>query len=188
MEEYSTITVDAKVLHIEDPVQLLDGRSKQDLTISDGTQYIKLTIWEAEIGKLEKHQCYRLSNVLIREFRGEKYITTRKEGTKIEDIPDMTNVTNEEYPEPDDPPVKIIAVESVSSFKSCINCKCRVMQMEDEDEIAQCTKCNTVQFMAETKYLLAANFTVKTTSEEKCMFKHMGIFCLIYVKLKTAQT
>ena len=33
----------------------------------------------------------------------------------------MTNVTNEEYPEPDDPSVKIIAVESVSSFKSCIN-------------------------------------------------------------------
>ena len=44
MEEYCTITVDAKVLHIEDPVQLLDGRSKQDLMIFDVTQYIKLTI------------------------------------------------------------------------------------------------------------------------------------------------
>ena len=61
------------------------------------------------------YQCYRLSNL---EFRGEKYITIRKEGTIIEDIPDMTNVTNEEYPEPEDPSVKIIGVESVSSFKS----------------------------------------------------------------------
>ena len=150
MAEYSTVTVDTKVLHIEDPVQLLDGRSKQDLMISDGTQYIKLTLWEAEVGKFKKYQCYRLSNLLIHEFRGEKYITTRKEGSKIEDIPDMTNVTNEEYPEPDDPSVKIIGVESVSSFKSCINCKCRVIKMEGEDEIVQCTKCNTVQFMAET--------------------------------------
>ena len=70
----------------------------QDLTISDGTQYIKLTLWEAEV-QLKKYQCYRLSNLLIREFRGEKYITTRKKASKIEDIPDMTNVTNEEYPE-----------------------------------------------------------------------------------------
>ena len=80
-----------------------------------------LTLWETEVGKLKKYQCYHL---LIHEFRGEKYITTRKEETKIEDIPDVVNVTNEEYPEPDDPSLKIIAVESVSSFKSCINCKC----------------------------------------------------------------
>ena len=85
----------------------------------------------------------------------------------------MTNVTNEEYPEPDDPSVTIIGVESVSSFKSCINCKCRVIKMEGEDEIVQCTKCNTVQFMAETKYLLAANFTVKT-SEEKMHVRAYG--------------
>ena len=91
MAEYSTVTVDTKVLHIKDPVQLLDGRSKQDLMISDGTQYIKLTLWEAEIGKFK---CYRLSNLLTCEFSRE-YITTRKEGTKIKDIPDMTNVTNE---------------------------------------------------------------------------------------------
>ena len=83
----------------------------------------------------------------------------------------MTNVTNEEYPEPDNPSVKIIAVESVSSFKSC---KCRVIKMEGEDDIAQCTKCNTVQFMAETKYLLAANFSVKTTSEEKMQVRAYG--------------
>ena len=167
MAEYFTVTVDAEVLHIEDPVQLLDRRSKQNFMISDRTHYIKLTLWEAEVGRLKKYQCYHVSNLLIREFRGEKYITTRKEGTKIEDISDMANVTNEEYPEPDDPSVKIIGVESVSSFKSCINCKCRVIKMEGEDEIAQCTKCNTVQFMAETKYLLSANFTLKTTSEEK---------------------
>ena len=122
MTEYSTVTVEAKVLHIEDPVQLLDRRSKQDVMISDGTQDIKLTLWEGEIGKLKKHQCYCLSNLLLREFRGEQYITTRKGGTKIEAIADMKDVTNEEYPKTDDPSVKIIAVESVSSFKSCIKC------------------------------------------------------------------
>ena len=130
-----------------------------------------------EVGKFKKHQCYRLSNLLLREFRGEKYITTRKGGTTIEDIPDITNVANEEYPETDDPSVKVIAVESVSSFKSCIKCKCRIMKLEDEDEVAQRTKCNTVQFMAETKFLLAANFTVKTTSEETStvlLERHVG--------------
>ena len=69
MAEYFTVTVDAKGLHIEDSVQLLDGRSKQDFMISDGTQYVKLTLWEAEVGKLKKYQCYRLSNILICEFK-----------------------------------------------------------------------------------------------------------------------
>ena len=55
-----------------------------------------------------------------------------------------------------------------------VNCKCRVMKMKNDDEIAQCTKCNIVQFMAETKYLLAANFTMKTTSEEKMHVQAYG--------------
>ena len=58
----------------------------------------------------------------------------------------MKDVTNEEYPKTEDPSVKVIAIESVSSFKSC---RCRVVKVEGEDEIAQCTKCNTVQFIAE---------------------------------------
>jgi hypothetical protein len=126
---------------------------------------------------LKKHQCYCLSN-LLREFRGEQYITTRKGGTKIEAIADMKDVTNEEYPKTDDPSVKVIAVESVSSFKSCIKCRCRVVKVEGEDEIAQCTKCNTVQFIAEAKYLLAANFTVKTTSEETIHVRVYGTILL----------
>ena len=52
MSEYSTVTVEAKVLHTEDPVQLLDGRSKQDLMISDGTQYVELTVWEEKLENL----------------------------------------------------------------------------------------------------------------------------------------
>ena len=144
--------------------------------ISDGTQDIKLTLWEGEIGKLKKHQCCRLSNLLLRKFQGEQYITTRKGGTKIEAIADiMKDVTNEEYPKTDDPSVKVIAVESVSSFKSCIKCRCRVVKVEGEDEIAQC---NTVQFIAEAKYLLAANFTVKTTSEEMINVRAYGTILL----------
>ena len=71
----------------------------------------------------------------------------------------------------DDPSVKVIAVESVSSFKS----RCMVVKVEGEDEITQCTKCNMVQFIAEAKYLLAPNFTVKTTSGEMI---HIGTILL----------
>ena len=52
------------------------------------------------------------------------------------------------------------------------------MKVEGEDEIAQCTKCNTVQFIAEAKYLLAANFTVKTTSEEMINVRAYGTILL----------
>ena len=60
MEQYSTVTIDAKVLHIEDLVQLLDGRSKQDLRISDGTQYVKLKLWEQQIPMLPSIKSHTL--------------------------------------------------------------------------------------------------------------------------------
>ena len=66
----------------------------------------------------------------------------------------------------------------MSSFKSCINCRCKVVKLEGEDRVAQCTKCNTVPFIAEAKDLLAANFIVKTTSEERIHVRAYGTILL----------
>ena len=63
------------------------------------------------------------------------------------------------------------------------------VKLEGEDEVAQCTKCNTVPFIAEAKYLLAANFTLKTTSEERIHVRAYGtiLYCSTYLILKTAR-
>ena len=72
----------------------------------------------------------------------------------------------------------MVAVDSLSSFQSCIKCRCKIMKLEDEDKSGQCTKCNTLQFLAEAKYLLVANFTVKTATEEMIRVRAYGSILL----------
>ena len=113
--------------------------------------------------------------------RGERYVTTRKGGTRIEEISDIKDVTDEKYPEKNeksDPFVRVVAVDSLSTFQSCIKCRCKLMKLEDEDEIGKCTKCNTLQFLAEAKYLFVANFTVKTAAEEMIRVRAYGSILL----------
>lgn len=167
LTEYSRVTVEINVLKIDDPVEIANGKKKQDIIIADNTQSARLTLWEEDIGKLSESKSYHLSNLLIREFQGKRYLTTTKEETHIEEISEVECIPLEEFEESEmDPVVTVIAVENISAFQSCMKCKCRIIKLEDEEELGQCTKCDTVQFLSETKHLLAAKMTVKSTSEE----------------------
>ena len=73
-------------------------------------------------------------------------------------------------------------VEGEDECARCTTCNTVQFLVEGEDESAQCTTCNTVQFLDEAKHLLAATFTLKTTSEERihvraygtCFARHVG--------------
>ena len=90
----------------------------------------------------------------------------------------MECLSPENNPQQSDPIVNVIAIENITSFQSCIKCKSRIIKLEDEDDLGQCTKCQTLQFMSETKHFLSAKMTVKTTSEEKIDVRVFGSILL----------
>ena len=163
LAEYSRIAVEVKIIHIDDPVEIPTGKKKQDIIIADKTQSARLTLWEEDIGKLSESKSSHLSGLLIREFQGKRYLTTAKEDTNIEEISEIECVPIEDEV---NPVVKVIAVENLTAFQSCLKCKCKVIKLEDEEELGQCTKCDTLQFLSQTKHCLAAKMTVKSTNEE----------------------
>lgn len=69
------------------------GKRKQDITIADSSGLTKLTVWEDEIGTMEEEQSYIISGVVVREFKGLKFLSTSKQdlfvAEKIKDIGDV---------------------------------------------------------------------------------------------------
>ena len=50
---------------------------------------------EGEIGKMTADLSYRLSGMMVREFRGKKFLSTSKEYSQIEEIKDIGDVEDE---------------------------------------------------------------------------------------------
>lgn len=59
---------------------------KQDVTLSDSTGTIRLTLWQDDIDKLVLGKCYRM----VKSYKGEKYVTPpQQSGSHITPIDDI---------------------------------------------------------------------------------------------------
>jgi ssDNA-binding replication factor A large subunit len=67
-------------------MKLKKYRVEKDVLVSDATGTSRLTLWESEIRRLEEEKSYKLCGVVVREFKGRKFLSTAKENCKIEDI------------------------------------------------------------------------------------------------------
>ena len=66
---------------------------KQDVVVGDSSGTARLIVWGKEI---EEVRSYRLSGMMVREFRGKKFLSTSKEMSAIERISDIGVVEEEE--------------------------------------------------------------------------------------------
>ena len=92
---YQRVSVEVKALHVEDVMKVSGGKRKQDIIIGDSSGCTRLTVWEGEIGKIEEDESYRLSGMMVWEYRGKKFLSTSKENSEIEVIDDIGDVEEE---------------------------------------------------------------------------------------------
>ena len=67
---YQRVSVEVKALHVEDVMEVSGGKRKQDIISGDSSGCTRLTVWEGEIGKVEEDESYRLSGMMVQEYRG----------------------------------------------------------------------------------------------------------------------
>lgn len=80
-----------------DEVEEVSGwKKKQDVLLGDSSGATRLTLWEEEAGMMDEGGSYRLCGMVVREFRGEKFLSTSKENSTIEAIDDIGDVEEEE--------------------------------------------------------------------------------------------
>ena len=95
IDVYHRVSVEVKAICLEDVEEVSGGKRKQDVITGDDSGTVRLAIWEGEIGKLEAGKSYLLSGMCVREFRGQKFLSTCKEGTGIEVVDDVDEVADE---------------------------------------------------------------------------------------------
>ena len=57
--------------------------------MGDSTGVARVTVWESEIGKLKEGESYKLTGMMVREFKGKKFLFTSKDKSAFESIADI---------------------------------------------------------------------------------------------------
>ena len=91
LDEYDRVTVKVKVVEIQATEIVGKGKQKQEVIIADATASAKLTLWE-DVNTLELYHSYHFSRVLIRSFKGIRYLSLPTDGATIAEIDDIGDV------------------------------------------------------------------------------------------------
>lgn len=117
-------------------------------TITDDTATVKLTLWNDLIKEVENNTCYILSNVRVKEYDSNKYLTATP-NTQIEK-------TQSNFPSLDETAfqelfdfyiVRASCVELLDHYKKFYACKSCNKFLTDilTDDIIKCGQCGAIQ-------------------------------------------
>ena len=97
--------------------------------IADVSGHAILNIWENHIGKIKEGSSYKLKGLMVKEYCGNKSLSTSKENFSIEEIDDIGSLSDS-YTDGKMvldiqliQDVRVFAVEKLDSYCSCIKCK-----------------------------------------------------------------
>ena len=77
---------------MDTPKNIPKGYRKQDLKVGDASGTVKFTLWEKEIESMKEGESYRISTAVVKEYNGEKYLSTLKNCSCINPIEDIGDV------------------------------------------------------------------------------------------------
>ena len=165
IQDFQRVSVDIKVVDIHEPIQVTGGKCKQDMTVSDSTATARLTLWEEKVNSMDEDISYSLQNVVVRQYRGKKYLSLGKTGSTIEEIKDIGEVVDYNIDSDIEDAGRelrnatIIGVVSLTSYVSCLGCKARVESTSPP--LGRCTKCSMMQRMDKCNEQLSAKVVIE---------------------------
>ena len=146
---YDKVSISGKVIRVQSPVKLARGLTKQDVTLADKTGAIKVTLWQNFVGCLQDESRYELTNLNVRTYKYEKYLSVPKEGAGIHEISDIGPVAEDDLP---DETTEIMGVKIVgavvTSYNACLACNAKVVPVNQD--VNKCTKCDLEQLSNST--------------------------------------
>ena len=168
---FQRVTVEVKAVRVEEPTEVSGGKKKQDVLVGDSTGTARFTVWEGEIGTVDEDVSYRLSGMMVREFRGKKFLSTSKENSKIEKISDIGDVEEEVSEEESDQgcttkikDARVIGVMYLEKYNGCLKCSAKVVPDKDDVELGCCSKCSMMQCVDVSTQELSAQLVIKSAN------------------------
>jgi len=140
-EEYEHVCVQMKVLEVMNPTTVSSGKKVQDVNVADSTAFARCTLWEADIGQLEKGKSYDLKMFPIWEFQSKNYLSKAKD-SQIVEFEDIRQTVPYSAELQDNSTTilsaEIVGVAGLEKHKTCLRCKGRVEPLDAG--LGRCTK------------------------------------------------
>ena len=167
---FQRVTIEVKVVRVEKALEVNGGKKKQDILVGDETGTVRVTVWEEEIGKVKQDDSYRMSGMMVREFRGCRFLSTSKEGSRIEAIADIGDVKEESVEDEreyqSNQPLqltnaRVVGVHYLDQYTSCLKCTAKVLPDQEDPELGICSKCQMLQVMDTCKVQSSAQVLMR---------------------------
>ena len=122
---------------------------------------------------MEDGDCYHLCGIMVREYKGKKFLSTAREGSTITEIDDIGPVQEVDSDKDDDPDntlthkthywekIRVSGVLQLDSYSGCMKCTAKVLPLPEDAEFGQCVKCHMMQCMADVSKELSAQLILK---------------------------
>lgn len=124
---HKSYDVYVKLLSIGSEEVVGSGLKKQDLVIAYQSGSARLTLWQGEIGTMQAGCSYTVCGAMVREFRGQIFLSTSKQWTFIKKATPLENVM-EEIVVPDAgngrtvKNVRVLGVSILGMYLGCLKC------------------------------------------------------------------
>ena len=166
------------------------------IMLSDGKTKVKVDVWENYIEKLEEGNTYTLCGVRVREWNGERKLSTTKEctilpnndnelkaipfdpsaeETSFEDVYVTVNVSN------------FSSIEDVHKFLQCGNCSRKILQV-NSGLIVHCDRCGHSARANKCSTKICVKVVVNQEIEGEPTLLHLTLFQNILEKLMIIDT
>ena len=152
MVQYQRVIVEGKVVELDKVKEVSGGKKKQDMVVADSSGSIRLTIWEEMIGQVAEGLSYRFTGMMVRMFKGKKFLSTSKTESNIEVISDIGEVEVDDDLEVEGGEssngglrrlvkgVKVVGVDRFTQYSGCFKCSSKWMKMTRRLESAPSAK------------------------------------------------
>ena len=122
---------------------------------------------------MEDGHSYHMCGIMVREYKGKKFLSTAKEGSTIMEIDDIGPVQEVDSDDEDDSDnlcthktyywenIRVIGVLQLDSYSGCMKCTAKVLPLPEDAEFGQCVKCQMMQCVADATKELSAQLLLK---------------------------
>ena len=131
---------------------------KQECIIGDSGSRCRVVLWEGDVGKLKEDASYRLNNLLVNEYGGQKYLSLMEEVTDI-GIVASEDEGDEQIEEGEAVEGEIVAVTGMDDYCSCVKCYGKVKIVNRV--MGECGKCGAKVKLSRCKKQMSVRFIVE---------------------------
>lgn len=164
LQQFQSVTTNAKVIKVSESMEVKPGLSKQDLTIADATGTARLTLWQTDINKLDEGECYRLENLLVKNFMKFNYLSPRM----FDEFSFAPIDAVEDEPEEEWNNLKGAEVSTVSNFSRCSFCStCNGKVEPKNSRIGCCTMCCSAQRLDSCKTTISVSLLISSEGKTR---------------------